>query len=137
MQNIRVLIIDSLELATKIPVTIFQNLGYEVDTAFSGAQAIKLYRQFTHGIVTTSMILPDTHGISLINQLRAIQPPHRPTAIATLTTCDNDDIKQRCLNNGVNFYLNKPFTDEMAELIINDYQLQQHARKYHKLKQTA
>ena len=53
-------------------VTALVGAGYAVDTAATGAQAMRAVRERRYDAITLDLILPDTHGFALLAEIRRV-----------------------------------------------------------------
>ena len=88
---------------------IFQK--FEVDVAYSGAQALELARDHMPDIVILDLMLPDMDGVDVCQRLRAADD----VPIIMLTARDAVSDKVEGLEAGADDYMTKPF--EFVELL--------------------
>jgi len=88
---------------------IFQK--FEVDVAYSGAQALELARDHMPDIVILDLMLPDMDGVEVCQRLRAADD----VPIIMLTARDAVSDKVEGLEAGADDYMTKPF--EFVELL--------------------
>lgn len=55
------------------------SMGYEVEAVATGAEAIALFSARAFDIVLLDLVLPDTHGFQLLDELK--RAPHRPRVL--------------------------------------------------------
>lgn len=84
--------------------------GYSTLSARSGQQLMDVLKDNTPNIILLDLVLPDTDGISLLAQLRAMKK------IPVIVVSGKSDTTEKivCLEMGADDYLTKPF--EMREL---------------------
>lgn len=84
--------------------------GYDMLSATSGKQLTELLQNHTPNIILLDLVLPDTDGISLLAQLRAMKK------IPVIVVSGKSDTTEKivCLEMGADDYMTKPF--EMREL---------------------
>ena len=70
----RILIVDDEEMIRLLYRKELSQGGYEVDTASSGAEAIKKVSQGNFGVVVLDIELPDMSGLEVLQKLRKIAP---------------------------------------------------------------
>jgi two-component system OmpR family response regulator len=86
-------------------------LGFEVTTAQTGADALRLARGHPFDLVVLDVMLPDTDGFEVVRRLRA---GGSRVPVIFLTARDTQDDKVTGLTLGGDDYLTKPFG--LAEL---------------------
>lgn len=84
--------------------------GYETLSATSGKQMLEVLKTATPNIILLDLMLPDTDGISILAQMRAMQK------IPVIVVSGKSDTTEKivCLEMGADDYMTKPF--EMREL---------------------
>lgn len=84
--------------------------GYEMLSANSGKQMLEVLQTNTPNIILLDLVLPDTDGISILAQIRAMQK------IPVIVVSGKSDTTEKivCLEMGADDYMTKPF--EMREL---------------------
>lgn len=84
--------------------------GYKTLSATSGKQVMNVLKDSTPNLILLDLVLPDTDGISLLAQLRALKK------IPVIVVSGKSDTTEKivCLEMGADDYMTKPF--EMREL---------------------
>lgn len=78
----RLLVLEDDSDVANLLVTLLQEAGYEVDLAQTGAQALQQLKAATYDLITVDLLLPDTHGIDIIQQVRDCQEmAHLPIVV--------------------------------------------------------
>ena len=70
----RVLIIEDEPAVRHGLVRVLANAGYEVIETASGADGLRLWRERGADLVLTDILMPDTNGIEVIQELRRAAP---------------------------------------------------------------
>jgi two-component system response regulator (stage 0 sporulation protein F) len=110
----RVLIVDDEESLTYF---LGENLaglslGYEVETARSGKEALAKISQQPFDLVITDFLMPDLDGLELIEQIRVRHPQ---THLILMTAYGNDQVEAEARRLEVYRYITKPF--QVEELV--------------------
>ena len=112
-----ILVIDDDPGTAKTFKDVLEAKGYEVSTAGSGEEAIKLSRGKPHDIVFIDMKLPNMDGLGVYLAIREINPK----TVAVIMTAYREEMKDFiswCLKKGVYTYLTKPLdVEKVLELI--------------------
>ena len=86
--------------------------GFMVSAAPDGESGLDLVRKLDVDLVLLDLLLPKTHGLEVLEEIRALKP--RLPVIA-VTALDDTDSKIGGLNAGADDYITKPFSvDELA-----------------------
>jgi CheY-like chemotaxis protein len=68
---VRILVIDDEPDVCDVLRRVLTRAGYEVATAADGARGLELCRERPPDVVVTDIIMPGSHGIELIRELRS------------------------------------------------------------------
>ena len=88
--NQRILIVDDEKMIRLLYRKELNQAGYEVDTASSGAEAIKKVSQGNFGAVVLDIELPDMSGLEVLQKLREIAPETPIIINSAYTTYKSD-----------------------------------------------
>jgi signal transduction histidine kinase/CheY-like chemotaxis protein len=111
----RVLIVDDIAMNLKVAEGLVAPYDLRVDTALSGAEAIKLVRQYEYDIVFMDHMMPDMDGVETTALIRAMEEPRfKEIPIIALTANAMSGMKEMFLASGFSGYLSKPI--EIAKL---------------------
>jgi|GEM_PF-3038689 len=83
-------------------------LGYAVDTAEDGREALASQRQTNYGLLLTDCNMPNMNGFDLVKAIRREEGRGRRLPIIALTANAMDGEAERCLAAGMDDYLAKP-----------------------------
>ncbi len=109
MENttLKILIVDDDKFLLDMYSIKFSEHGYQIETAFSGAEALeKLNQGFEPDIYLVDIIMPVMDGFELIRQLREKKPTGRHAIVVLSNLGQKDDI-DRALALGVDGYIVK------------------------------
>jgi two-component system, OmpR family, KDP operon response regulator KdpE len=105
MSNGRVLIVDDEPQIRRFLKPALTAAGYEVLTAETGQEALRLLASAAPDVVVLDLGLPDMDGIDVIRGLRG----WTPVPIIVLSARTNEAQKVAALDAGANDYVTKPF----------------------------
>lgn len=101
----RILYVDD-EYNNLLTLQIGLKRWFQIDTAESGAVALKMFRKHTYQIVITDQRMPEMTGLQLAEKIKKESPS---TLIIILTAFDDNDTMLKALNQGgIYRYLIKP-----------------------------
>lgn len=112
---IRTLIVEDESLIRWSLRQKFQDLGYEVTEAETGADAAKLLRDGTYDLIMLDYRLPDTTGLEI---LRAFERELDGTIVILMTAYSNIEDAVEAIKLGAFDYLPKPFDMDHLLLIV-------------------
>jgi two-component system OmpR family response regulator len=103
----RVLVVDDEPSLTDILTLALQYEGWEVRSAGTGAEALRIVSEFAPDAVLLDLLLPDFNGIEVVRRLRA-----GSCDVPVLFLSAHDDVEDRRagLSAGAQGYLSKPFS---------------------------
>jgi signal transduction histidine kinase/ActR/RegA family two-component response regulator len=106
----RVLIVDDVTANQKVAVAALQRLGYRVDTAGSGIDAIAMARRFHYDLILMDIVMPEMDGFEATRIIRQTEPRGRHVPIVAITALISGKDRERCLAAGMDDYVSKPLT---------------------------
>jgi PAS domain S-box-containing protein len=113
----RVLVTDDDWMSRKLLVDLLQSLGFEVQTAENGAEAVEVWRTWHPHVTVMDMRMPGMNGYDAIRRIRALEGGDSTKAIA-LTASALSCERSAILDAGCDDCINKPFqTSELLDKI--------------------
>ncbi|PKP67239.1 MAG: sigma-54-dependent Fis family transcriptional regulator, partial [Alphaproteobacteria bacterium HGW-Alphaproteobacteria-8] len=105
--NTVLLVVDTASLST-VYATLLRRGGYQVDCAFSAAEAMARHASAAHRVVLLDLMLPDGDGIDVLRAMRATDPGVRAIVITA-----NGSINRavEAMRGGAFDFLVKPFDE--------------------------
>ena len=111
----RALIVDDSRTVRMILGKALRELGYEVQEAEHGKEAIeRLYHGETVDLLLVDWNMPVMNGIDFLRALRREPGGERPTVVFCTTENDMSHIAE-AMRSGANEYIMKPFDSEIIE----------------------
>lgn len=101
------LVVDDNEDAANTLAMILKLEGHEVDTAYSGAEALGRIEEFDPAVVLLDIGLPGLDGFQIAERIRA-QPRHRNVRLVAITGYGQDADRARTREAGFASHLVKP-----------------------------
>ncbi len=103
----RILVVDDNVDAAVSVVKLLKLWGHDVQTAFSGPEALEMAPKFRPQIVLLDIGMPGMSGYEVARQLRA-QPEFQSLVITALTGYGQAEDRRRSQEAGFNHHLTKP-----------------------------
>jgi len=113
----RVLVAEDNVVNQKVAARILERLGFEVDVAGSGDEAVAAARRGTYAAILMDGQMPRTDGFEATRLIRAFEGA-RHTPIIALTASAMRGDRERCLAAGMDDYLPKPVSPEQLEVVL-------------------
>jgi PAS domain S-box-containing protein len=105
-----ILVVDDNPINRKVAARIAQRLGYIVDTAEDGEEAVAAAAARQYAAILMDCQMPGLDGYEATIAIRAAEPAGRRTPIIALTANAFAGIRERCIAAGMDDYLAKPTT---------------------------
>ena len=112
----RILITDDSQFQRKTLSAIIQKAGYEVETATNGREALAQIEANPPDCLILDMLMPEIDGIQVLETLQAKQIR---LPVIVLTADIQEWMKIRCLELGASAFLNKPVTQDILRMELN------------------
>lgn len=107
----RVLVVDDEPVNLLLAGEMLRVLGYGVDTADSGLQAVEYCQRFRPAAVLMDVNMAGMDGIEATQRLRRMEAHEKcePLTIVAATTQFDEETRDACLRAGMNGFMRKPF----------------------------
>ena len=113
-----VLVVEDNEINRAVAVRTLERLGYRVEAARNGAEAVEKFAPETYGAVLMDCQMPVMDGYEATAQLRAAEAGRAPTPIVAMTAGALTGDRERCLAAGMDDYVSKPVAFEDLEAVL-------------------
>lgn len=101
----------------KLSVYMLKKIGYEVDLAANGKDAIERMRDKKYDVILMDVLMPEMNGLEATRYIR-YHFEHQPKIIAMTANVLEED-RQACYASGMNLFLSKPFRLEELQNILD------------------
>jgi two-component system chemotaxis response regulator CheY len=108
----RSLVVDDARVVRKVARKIFEDLGFIVEEASDGQDAVAKVRLNPPEVMLLDWNMPVMNGIECLAAVRQLPLPVQPKIIMCTTENDFDKIT-RALETGANEYIMKPFDSDI------------------------
>lgn len=78
----KIVVIDDDILGNQMVCRVLKNAGYEVSSAFNGAQGLKIFKKERPDLLITDLYMPEKDGLETIMELRQMDKEIRILAIS-------------------------------------------------------
>jgi len=117
----KILLVEDNEINREIMQSQLTAMGYRVDLAVNGADALNLYRQNDYDVILTDIEMPEMNGYELTAEIRRLETSaQRPTPILAITASEFDLNEERASSLGFNGYMLKPLETEVLKKKLAD-----------------
>lgn len=115
----KLLLVEDSPVSQRVVTKQLKKLGYEVDLAENGQEALSLMAQNNYGLVLLDCQMPVLDGYETIKAIRQQASPTREIVVIAMTATDDPEEQSRCLQAGMNDYLHKPFSEDELGAKLN------------------
>jgi two-component system sensor histidine kinase/response regulator len=110
--GVRILVAEDNEVNQKVAVRLLEKLGYSVEVAEDGRQAVEACRRSRYDAVLMDSQMPVLDGFAATRQIRELEGEDRRTPIIAMTASAMKGDRERHLEAGMDDYVTKPVTPE-------------------------
>jgi putative two-component system response regulator len=111
-----ILLVEDNEINREIMQSQLTAMGYRVDLADNGTDALNLYRQKAYDVILTDIEMPEMDGYELTAEIRRSEAnTDRSIPILAITASEFDLNEERALAMGFNGYMLKPLEVEVLK----------------------
>ncbi len=108
----RILVVDDKANMRQMLETAFTDLGYGVDTAANGQEAIALISKHRYAVVISDMNMPESSGLEVLRTAKSVSDE---TAVIIVTAFGTIDTAVEAMRLGAYDFVTKPFRLEDME----------------------
>jgi CheY-like chemotaxis protein len=114
----RILLVDDDDLSRSTVHQMLERAGHQVTSTGNGREALEMCQEAAPDLVVTDLIMPETDGLELIQELRRIAPAVRVVAISGGGRVNANEYLTVARKFGAAAVLAKPFTTvELREAV--------------------
>lgn len=119
IKEARVLVVEDNRTNQLVAAGMLERLGYEVDLADNGAQALEMFASQPYDIVLMDCHMPVMDGYIATVRIRENEPEDQRIPILAMTAHTNSEDRSRCRSAGMDDYVSKPIVYEELEAKIS------------------
>jgi len=113
----KILVVDDESIVRESLRDWLENVGYKVEIAESGEEALRIIRQKKIKIMLADLVMPGIDGIELMKEARKIVPT---ISTVIITAYGSIQTAISAIREGAHDYIEKPFCPEKVELLIKN-----------------
>jgi PAS domain S-box-containing protein len=114
----RVLVAEDNEVNQKVAVRILERLGYRVEVADNGREAVEACKRSPYAAVLMDGQMPVLDGFEATRRIRELEGEGRHTPVIAMTASAMKGDRERYLEAGMDDYVSKPVTPESLEAVL-------------------
>jgi PAS domain S-box-containing protein len=104
---LRILLAEDNAVNQKLAVRLFALMGYDVDIAANGLEAMAAIQRESYDVVFMDVQMPEMDGLEATRNIRTLLPDNGPRIIAMTANAMEGD-REACLAAGMDDYVGKP-----------------------------
>ncbi len=118
-----ILVAEDVETNQKIAKEMITLLGYAVDIAANGEEALNKYQKNKYELIFMDCQMPVTDGYEATRKIREVEHVQKlsRTPIVALTAGFDRDDKEKCNDAGMDYYLTKPFSVSDLRQVLHKF----------------
>ncbi len=107
-----VLVVDDNAINLTVAAGLLTKLGYSVDTAGNGREALDKVKQKRYDVIFMDCQMPEMDGFEATQHIRSLHRPERGPLIIALTANDLEGVREQALQSGMDTLIMKPISLE-------------------------
>ncbi|WP_295880655.1 ATP-binding protein [uncultured Thiohalocapsa sp.] len=108
----KVLVAEDNDIAATVIRTLLTQQGVAVTLVTDGEQALEAVRRVDYDLAFIDLRMPKIDGLDFTRRVRALEGDGRRLPVIALTANAAEDVKDRCLEAGMDAFLTKPVDPE-------------------------
>ena len=119
--SIKILIVDDNDINKKFLLCLLQKKGLSCDIASNGEDAVEAVKKVSYDFIFMDCQMPMMDGYEATKAIRSIEGSDHHAIIIALTAYATEEDKIKCLQYGMDDFLNKPICIEQFEQLFEQY----------------
>ncbi|MDP4183907.1 MAG: response regulator [Bacteroidota bacterium] len=125
-RKMKVLLVEDNILNQKVAMFSLNKLNLDVDIANNGLEAVDKFKVNSYDLVIMDIMMPLMDGLEATVEIRKFEKNENrvdlvPIIALTANTLDND--REKCIEHGMNEYMEKPFNITKFQMILRQMEL--------------
>jgi CheY-like chemotaxis protein len=116
----RLLLVEDNPVNQKVALVMLTRAGYDVDTAADGLEAVEATLRQGYDAILMDCQMPKLNGYEATAAIRSHEGSARHTPIIALTAGARREDEERCLSQGMDLYLSKPFSQATLVKVVQE-----------------
>jgi len=118
----RVLVAEDNVVNQKVAVRMLEKLGFRVDVAANGREAITMFRMLPYDLIFMDCQMPEMDGYIATEEIRRLETLGQHVGIIAMTAEAMVGVREQCLAAGMDDYIAKPVKMESLLEAVRQWQ---------------
>ncbi|MCO5388763.1 MAG: response regulator [Desulfosporosinus sp.] len=121
ISNISILLVEDMLANQRLEMTMLRNLGYSVDLAANGKQAVEICNTKKYDLILMDCQMPVMDGYEATDQIKKMSILNKDTTVIAMTAYTMEGDREKCIIAGMDDYISKPVTMQILKGKIGKY----------------
>lgn len=115
---VSIMVVEDEPVSMLLITEVLRKMGFQIIKATNGKEALELLRHHEPVLIFMDLNMPEMDGYTTTRMIRQMPEPTRSIPIIALTADAMESDKEKCIANGMDDYITKPFRrDEIIALL--------------------
>ncbi len=119
--NLRLLVVDDNPVNQKVAVKMLEKLGYRVDVAGNGNEALAALTRHQYNLVFMDCQMPELDGFETTRMIRSHEQPGTRLPIIAMTANAMQGDREHCLSSGMDDFVSKPVKSQDLSKVLSQW----------------
>ncbi|WEK36791.1 MAG: response regulator [Candidatus Pseudobacter hemicellulosilyticus] len=117
---VTIMVVEDEPVSMLLITEVLRKMGFRLLKATNGKEALELLRHHEPVLIFMDVNMPEMDGYTTTRMIRQLPEPNRSVTIIALTADAMESDKEKCIANGMDDYISKPFRrDEIIAILKN------------------
>ena len=122
-KNYSILLVEDNKLNQTVVKFTLKRYGYNIDVANNGIEAVEMYQEGTYDFILMDVMMPEMDGLEATKIIREQEQEEERIPIIALTADIMVANEEKCLENGMDAHLSKPFDVDHLFKVLTELDL--------------
>ncbi len=111
----KILVVDDEKVVRRELRKFLEGKGYDVAEAYSGDEAIEVYKRESPDVILLDIRMPGKDGVETLHELKALDPD---ASVIMVTAVHEEEIAKKAMSEGAFDYITKPIDPGYLEIAL-------------------